>query len=137
MIYVIIYLVDVYANLVGLVRFLAVASIVVFILSKLVNYICTDDRDYNESEFDYHRRLVAAEVANKIHKLMYLLIPLFGVMAIFMPSKQAFTTMSAAYVGDITYNKMKDSELFAKAEKLLSYKLDEYLKEYEHKEEKK
>lgn len=134
MLYLIVYLFDVYDKILFNLGTLKMGLCIVMIVTGCVAggvWIMMQEHRYYRSENNLPENLkVIYQQAERIgKKALKIFIALFIITAV-LPTKQGLMVMGGVYVGKQVYDKVEQSELTEKAVKILNLELDNYLDKY-------
>ena len=134
MLYLIVYLFDVYDKILFNLGTLKMGLCIVMIVTGCVAggvWIMMQERRYYRSESNLPENFkVIYQQAERIgKKALKIFIALFIITAV-LPTKQGLMVMGGVYVGKQVYDKVEQSELTEKAVKILNLELDNYLDKY-------
>lgn len=134
MLYLIVYLFDVYDKILFNLGTIKMGLCIVMIVTGCVAggvWIMMQERRYYRSESNLPENFkVIYQQAERIgKKTLKIFIALFIITAV-LPTKQGLMMMGGVYVGKQVYDKVEQSELTEKAVKILNLELDNYLDKY-------
>lgn len=131
MLYLIVYVYDVYDKLLFNLGAIKMGLCIVMIVTGCLAsglWLMNHERIYYESESNLYKNYkVLYQQAERIgKKSLKIFIALFIITAV-LPTKQGLAMLGGVYVGEQVYNKVSQSELMDKAVKILNLELDNYL----------
>ena len=130
MLYLVVYLFDVYEHLLSKLGQLAFSLCILTLLGAMLIVFNFEYKDYDGSSQDRQQGRYIYETAVKWVRRFVITILSITVFTSLAPTKQGLMMMGGVYVGKQVYDKVEQSELTEKAVKILNLELDNYLDKY-------
>lgn len=133
MIYLIVYLLDVYPSFLGLLMVSAIFVLAIYGIKQIIMFIAKEAYERYKQDPNsttratreaYQWYLLAEWIPIKSYYVMILLA-----LGVFLPSKNGLYIFTGLYIGEKAIDKMQESPLYDKAYKLAEAKLNELLDE--------
>ena len=127
MLYLIVYLLDVYGSFVNTLNILTIIGIAATILAIFTSFLHLDYKDYEGTSAYSNQYRGYYELSIKLSKILGKIFFTLGIVTLLLPSKQGLAMLGGVYVGSQVYDSLDKSAITQKAIKVLNQELDGYL----------